>query len=325
MATDYKQYNYSAYYCDEPFAQSACGPTAVADLLNISPLTTANWMTQHGYASSHQGTIWSGISACLTAYGGKGVQINSYSVLGQRDNSIFTTWKQKIQSGCMGILLMGAGRNNYWTNGGHYIAIVSYSNGKYLVYDPASAARTGWHSFDDFAGNIKICYYSETIKWNNGPAPEQKYTFTPQEVSRGMVNYSVMLAQEILKARNIYKGQIDGSFGDETRRAVIQYQTKRQKEGAPIAIDGICGYYTWSDLLGIIPKNVKCENLQYGKHGVYVILLQEILMAKGHYNGVLDGSYGRGTESAVRAFQKKSNIAVDGLCGPTTWKTLIKI
>ena len=45
MATDYKQYNYSAYYCDEPFAQSACGPTAVADLLNISPLTTANWMT----------------------------------------------------------------------------------------------------------------------------------------------------------------------------------------------------------------------------------------------------------------------------------------
>lgn len=164
MARDYKQYNFDATYSGGSFASQACGPTSCADLLEISPLQTADWLTQHGYAVTGHGTDWFGIAPCLTAFGGGGDMLNGVSLLGQRVSPVFDLWKDRIQHGQMGILLMGAGKSSYWTTSGHFIAIVKYSGGKYLVYDPASVYRTGWHEWSEFAGDIKVCYTS-TLTW----------------------------------------------------------------------------------------------------------------------------------------------------------------
>lgn len=167
MAIDYKQYNYpNVPYAGESIAAAGCGPTAVSDLLEIDPTETAAWMQNHGYAVNYQGTIYEGISACLTAYGADGKMI-ARDQDGAYDNAYFQQWKNEIKSGKMGILLMHAVYSTYWTSGGHYIAIVAYKNNQYLVYDPASAVRTGWHPFSDFAGNIAALYTSSK-SWKDG-------------------------------------------------------------------------------------------------------------------------------------------------------------
>lgn len=63
---------------------------------------------------------------------------------------------------------------------------------------------------------------------------------------------SVLLLQEILKARNQYEGELDKQFGPQTEKAVIDYQAARTAMGADIGgIDGICGEKTWADLLAL--------------------------------------------------------------------------
>jgi N-acetylmuramoyl-L-alanine amidase len=58
--------------------------------------------------------------------------------------------------------------------------------------------------------------------------------------------------------------------------------------------------------------------LRLGSKGKQVIELQKILKLKA------DGDFGKITDSAVREFQKKNNLTVDGLVGPKTWSLLVK-
>lgn len=61
---------------------------------------------------------------------------------------------------------------------------------------------------------------------------------------------------------------------------------------------------------------------QRGSTGPEVNRIQERLQDLGHYRGPLDGIYGGGTESAVKAFQRAEEILVDGIVGPQTWDHL---
>lgn len=55
---------------------------------------------------------------------------------------------------------------------------------------------------------------------------------------------------------------------------------------------------------------------------VRVYTLQAALKSLGYYTGALDGTYGSGTVSAVRNFQRSASISVDGACGNETWAAL---
>jgi len=170
-ATDWKQYDFSDYpYAAETIASAGCGPTACADLLNISPIETAAWLTDHGYAYPYQGTAYEGINACLTAYGADGKMLAS-GLDYQTSGTVFSQWRKAIQGGVMGVILFHNCVSSYWTNSGHFCAVVSYRDGQYLVYDPASVVRTGWHPWGDFAGNISALYTSN-IKWNDSIAED---------------------------------------------------------------------------------------------------------------------------------------------------------
>jgi N-acetylmuramoyl-L-alanine amidase len=56
----------------------------------------------------------------------------------------------------------------------------------------------------------------------------------------------------------------------------------------------------------------------YGSSGQEVINIQKRLKAWGYYNGVVDGKYGYQTYQAVRYFQSKNNLRVDGIAGKAT-------
>ncbi|MCX7842339.1 MAG: spore cortex-lytic enzyme [Clostridia bacterium] len=60
----------------------------------------------------------------------------------------------------------------------------------------------------------------------------------------------------------------------------------------------------------------------YGSRGQEVIDIQAKLYKWGYYKGIVDGKYGYKTYLAVRSFQKKNGLKVDGIAGPKTLAAL---
>ena len=65
--------------------------------------------------------------------------------------------------------------------------------------------------------------------------------------------------------------------------------------------------------------------LRPGSRGEAVRDLQVRLGAQGHDIPRIEaGTYGGGTEQAVRAFQETRGLRVDGVCGPQTWSAVVE-
>ena len=76
-------------------------------------------------------------------------------------------------------------------------------------------------------------------------------------------------------------------------------------------------------ITGIILKNNKVEALsKYGSRGDEVTQIQTKLKRWGYYNGNIDGIYGSQTQEAVKYFQRKNGLTVDGIAGPATLKAM---
>ncbi|MFL5320280.1 MAG: glycoside hydrolase family 73 protein [Myxococcaceae bacterium] len=63
--------------------------------------------------------------------------------------------------------------------------------------------------------------------------------------------------------------------------------------------------------------------LRYGSKGPSVQLLQRELKAAGFNPGPVDGDFGPHTRAAVIALQRARHLAVDGIVGPQTWRSLL--
>ena len=66
-------------------------------------------------------------------------------------------------------------------------------------------------------------------------------------------------------------------------------------------------------------ENSEVEALsKYGSTGSEVRTIQDKLKRWGYYTGNVDGIYGSQTVAAVKRFQQKNGLAVDGIAGPKT-------
>ena len=74
--------------------------------------------------------------------------------------------------------------------------------------------------------------------------------------------------------------------------------------------------------LAALAPAVEAASYKKGSSGAVVTQIQTKLKSWGYYTGSVDGVYGSGTERAVRAFQQKNGLAVDGMVGPQTAKSL---
>ena len=79
---------------------------------------------------------------------------------------------------------------------------------------------------------------------------------------------------------------------------------------------------TISSYVGVtvfLNKNNTVEVLsKYGSRGEEVRQIQTKLKRWGYYSGNVDGIYGTQTLNAVKYFQRKNGLAVDGIAGPKT-------
>lgn len=70
-------------------------------------------------------------------------------------------------------------------------------------------------------------------------------------------------------------------------------------------------------LVALVPA-VEAASYKKGSSGAIVTQIQTKLKSWGYYTGTVDGIYGSGTERAVRAFQQKNGLTVDGKAGDQT-------
>lgn len=70
-------------------------------------------------------------------------------------------------------------------------------------------------------------------------------------------------------------------------------------------------------------QNESIETLsKYGSRGSEVTQIQTKLKRWGYYTGNIDGIYGTQTVNAVKYFQRKNGLTVDGIAGPATLKAM---
>ncbi|WP_204152220.1 peptidoglycan-binding protein [Leptolyngbya sp. CCY15150] len=136
---------------------------------------------------------------------------------------------------------------------------------------------------------------------------------------RGASGAPVERLQRALQDLGYYDGPITGFFGALTETAVRQFQAD---SGLPT--DGIVGASTETALFGtpVAPAATAPAStsgfIRRGSTGAQVVALQERLAALGYYTGGIDGDFGAGTDTALRAFQSRNNLTVDGIVGPGT-------
>jgi N-acetylmuramoyl-L-alanine amidase len=75
-------------------------------------------------------------------------------------------------------------------------------------------------------------------------------------------------------------------------------------------------------LIITLAQGAQAASYKKGSTGSVVTEIQTKLKAWGYYSGSVDGIYGSATETAVKYFQRKNSLTVDGIAGPATLKAL---
>ena len=108
---------------------------------------------------------------------------------------------------------------------------------------------------------------------------------------------------------------VDNIYGNETKKALVKgLQTELNKQfGSKLAVDGIFGTNTYN----------ACINVRKGAKGNITYLIQAMLVC--HLFDIdADGIFGPATEIAVKEFQKRNGLSVDGIVGKNTFNKLFK-
>lgn len=122
---------------------------------------------------------------------------------------------------------------------------------------------------------------------------------------------SAAAVQNWLNANYSADLEVDNIYGALTKAALIkalQTELNRQTD-AGLAVDGVFGERT----------KAACINIYKGFSGNITRILQGFLLCRGLGAGGFDGIFGAGTEAAVREFQNKNNLTVDGIAGKETF------
>ncbi len=108
----------------------------------------------------------------------------------------------------------------------------------------------------------------------------------------------------------IDKAYLTGYFGDITKEAVIAFQKNNN-----IGSDGKVGPRTFEALYS---TDAKANILSFGEESDIVLKYQEKLAKLAYLTTKPDGKYGHDTSAAVKMFQEKNGLIVDGYLGPAT-------
>ena len=197
---------------------------------------------------------------------------------------------------------------------------------------------------------LKYYYGSniEIIRTNNIQSIPQSYPGSPlRQGSTGAAVFTLQRQLNRITKDYPFLGllTVDGIFGRKMTETVKKFQKQFN-----LTADGVVGRSTWykisyiyvsvKDLAeltsegetfsGTLPDgswNLGSSVLKQGSTGSEVEQMQFWLSTLAQYESsipsvTVDGVYGSGTAAAVRAFQRRYGLTVDGIVGRTTWTEL---
>ena len=167
----------------------------------------------------------------------------------------------------------------------------------------------------------------QTIITASTPTPAA----TTGSLKVGSTGDDVRKMQNRLKELGYLKGSADGDFGAATEAAVKAFQAQNG-----LAVDGKAGTATLNKLYSANAKKAPTTtatntpkatatpftSYKHGDEGSEVKRMQQRLKELGYLSGKADGVFGDATEAAVRYFQQRNNLTVDGKAGTKTLEKL---
>lgn len=244
--------------------------------------------------------------------------------------------------------------NNGWSGAGYHFLV--RKDGK--VYRLRPEEKVGAHAYGSNYNSIGVCFEGNYMEEDMPEVQKQagkelvaylknKYNITTVQAHRDVCATSCpgdkFPFDEIAKSdtsneiipqpqENVQKGNVaeiqatlndryelniavDNIYGNETRKALVKgLQTELNKQyHRGLAVDGIFGTNTYNS----------CINVRKGAEGNITYLIQAMLICHS-FEIDADGIFGPATESAVKEFQKRNGLSVDGIVGKNTFNKLFK-
>ncbi len=157
--------------------------------------------------------------------------------------------------------------------------------------------------------------------------PSAKPVPPPALLSSGDDGLQVRELQHRLRQLDWFSGDITGTYGAATARAVTGFQDRRGLDAT-----GVVDAKTWSSLTSRtrMPTDDEMHNrfvagpalIKRGSDGDRVRELQARLKQADWFSGPVTGTYASATAAAVRSFQGKRGIPVTGDVDQRTWDRL---
>ncbi len=219
---------------------------------------------------------------------------------------------------------------------GYYTSVCDGDYGTMTVNAVKAFEKKHGYTQDGIAdATVQKKLYSSSALSANGSSSSSSSssTNTSDELKKGDRGDAVKTLQKRLKELGYYKSYVDGDFGNETVAAVKAFQKKNG-----LYQDGVAGSQTMKKLNA--SNAVKADGtvegsssssgststedgtLKKGSQGAAVKLLQKRLKELGYYKSYVDGDYGNETVTAVKNFQRKNGLTVDGVAGSQTLNKL---
>jgi peptidoglycan hydrolase-like protein with peptidoglycan-binding domain len=143
-------------------------------------------------------------------------------------------------------------------------------------------------------------------------------------IKKGRVGAEVTKLQKQLYDLG-FKITVDGDFGNETEKIVKQFQKENKLQLTGEVTLVLLGFIEAKLSKSIVSDDKLTTGvfLKKGNSGQPVIILQNALNKKGAKPKlIIDGVFGDATVKAVKDFQKKNKLKVDGIVGPQTLNVL---
>jgi len=180
---------------------------------------------------------------------------------------------------------------------------------------------------DGIAGSKTLAAIDQAIAKTGGSSSSGSSSSSATGMKLGTTSDAVRDLQTDLTTLGFYYGDITGHFGAMTEKAVEKFQKSRG-----LTQDGVAGAKTLAAIASALKSSgssssssssgVGSNVLREGSTGDAVAELQTMLKSLGYYYGDITGSFGDLTRKAVRSFQDKEGLTVDGIAGSATLNKL---